>query len=932
MAVRRNLSVRFAGRAGRSTLAGALACLIDPPTLIAIGLLLLNDHLLKAAVPSWWTGKLSDLAGLYFFPFLVLAALSLPGLLFRRSGPSPDRADRLMVLALALSGLWFTALKGTPASNAWAVALLEAITGRGSLFVVADPTDLIALAMLPLAWLRWKGLVGRQLQRPPGRPSRWKRWFSYLALSAASLSAVATSPALVPVSFGAVFDVAADPGDADALYASLATQRILKCERRKGIWGLLAGSCDVKEVDYKVETYRSEDGGRTWALYAEVGGHLWADPHTQGRLYVLNEEGLYLVEGGQARLLDVPFTELQVLFFPNGYTTVDVLLNKYPLALDPTLPGVLYLADGQRILASVDGGETWAAQPSGAFSAPVTALAVAPSASQTLYAATGSRVLRSDDGGHSWPRAVDVGKDAAIRALAIHPGTPEVVYAAGKGVWRSVNGGTTWQQIYIGRRLNTLFLHPADPDLIYVASRFTDFADGALYAEGNVGFSDDGGNTWHSLEGQPGWSVAVSPVAPHRMVLALGEQGVAIQDSLLMLPSPTPVPGSDAPMVVYADALAAGPGDPVAWYALAGNPPVLGRSEDFSVRWTVRPLADTVDDPPATLSIVPVSPTDPLGSTGTLVALGEQTAYHLAWGPDDIGVERFPVPGLDRSGFSTTGTIPERRPLLVSPSDPSLLFTTAPGGVLRSEDGGRTWTTHVLSLTDSVDLWMMPTATPMQTDAPTRPPSLRSSSRSAQSLLVVLSMAPSHSTTLYAAQRTTYDGRRGQAVFRSDDGGHTWQPRAWLTDSVRLRTLAVHPADPEIVYGGGNGLYRSGGGGTTWALLSPSLAIRSLTVVPTDPRLLYAVTDEGVSRSDDGGLTWTALCPSGLVNGPAEYTGVHLAGIEPDQVVLSARPTRPELYLSPATTCLDLSASRYDPLHGWEQFTRGLPVFDLKHE
>ncbi|MBN1584730.1 MAG: hypothetical protein JXA89_28750 [Anaerolineae bacterium] len=59
-------------QASRSALSYACVCLTDPPAIAAIGLLLLNDHVLKAAVPSWWTGKLSDLAGLYFSPFCCL--------------------------------------------------------------------------------------------------------------------------------------------------------------------------------------------------------------------------------------------------------------------------------------------------------------------------------------------------------------------------------------------------------------------------------------------------------------------------------------------------------------------------------------------------------------------------------------------------------------------------------------------------------------------------------------------------------------------------------------------------------------------------------------------------------------------------------------------------------------------------------------------
>ena len=49
----------------------SLACLQHPLTLLSIAILLLNDHVLKVVSPSWLTGKLSDFAGLFFFPIIV---------------------------------------------------------------------------------------------------------------------------------------------------------------------------------------------------------------------------------------------------------------------------------------------------------------------------------------------------------------------------------------------------------------------------------------------------------------------------------------------------------------------------------------------------------------------------------------------------------------------------------------------------------------------------------------------------------------------------------------------------------------------------------------------------------------------------------------------------------------------------------------------
>ncbi len=76
----------------------ALHCLKHPATVASIALLVVNDHILKSLAPSWVTGKLSDFAGLFFFPFLLAAALSP---ITRRAG----------ALAFTITAAWFTLVK-----------------------------------------------------------------------------------------------------------------------------------------------------------------------------------------------------------------------------------------------------------------------------------------------------------------------------------------------------------------------------------------------------------------------------------------------------------------------------------------------------------------------------------------------------------------------------------------------------------------------------------------------------------------------------------------------------------------------------------------------------------------------------------------------------------------------------------------------------
>jgi hypothetical protein len=364
-------------------------------------------------------------------------------------------------------------------------------------------------------------------------------------------------------------------------------------------------------------------------------------------------------------------------------------------------------------------------------------------------------------------------------------------------------------------------------------------------------------------------------------------------------PSPTPLLGLatfDEPAVVYAAALAFGPGDPQTLYALTGDPRLLSRSEDGGSSWISHPLTRTLSDPPTALIARPLGPTrpgSPTGALASLVALGGRTTYSLTWRADRVAVESVALP----EGGVVTGT----RPLLAAPSHPDLLLTTAPGGVLRSDDGGETWAAHLVSPTASIS------QPPTLTVAPGQP--------------------SSPSVTVYAAVDVEHEGAPEQVVFRSDDGGVTWEPRSWLTETHRLTTLAVHPTAPDIVYGGGSGLYQSGDGGASWGRLDPEMKIRSLAILPTDPRLLYAVTADGVARSTDGGVTWTALCPVGRFNGPGELLGAAVAAIEFHPVVLLARPTRPDVRLPSLGTCSALDGPRYNLNQGWQRFSEGLPVF-----
>ena len=103
--------------------------LLDPVAIAALALLVLNDHVLKAAARGTSfgvvTGKLSDVAGMVFFPILVVAGIEL-GRQWRRSFPGPTPS--IAVAVAALVAVVFTLTKvSTVAGRVYAMtwALLQ---------------------------------------------------------------------------------------------------------------------------------------------------------------------------------------------------------------------------------------------------------------------------------------------------------------------------------------------------------------------------------------------------------------------------------------------------------------------------------------------------------------------------------------------------------------------------------------------------------------------------------------------------------------------------------------------------------------------------------------------------------------------------------------------------------------------------------------
>src|SRR5438132_1512223 len=136
------------GLTRRSELFASLSALARPISLAAIAPLLLSAHVSTPLWPSFITGKLSDVAGLYFTPYVVLAGIFALPIAMRGKGPVAIGCAVYLGTAAIFAALKLSAATADP------------LLSLASLFgfpvaIATDPTDLIALAVLPPSFAAW---------------------------------------------------------------------------------------------------------------------------------------------------------------------------------------------------------------------------------------------------------------------------------------------------------------------------------------------------------------------------------------------------------------------------------------------------------------------------------------------------------------------------------------------------------------------------------------------------------------------------------------------------------------------------------------------------------------------------------------------------------------------------------------------------------
>jgi photosystem II stability/assembly factor-like uncharacterized protein len=227
------------------------------------------------------------------------------------------------------------------------------------------------------------------------------------------------------------------------------------------------------------------------------------------------------------------------------------------------------------------------------------------------------------------------------------------------------------------------------------------------------------------------------------------------------------------------------------------------------------------------------------------------------WKTDDFGRTWNPI--FDDQPTGSIGTV------TVAPSNPDILYVgsgeglqrpdlSVGDGVYKSIDGGKTW--KHMGLGDGQQI-----------------PAIQVDPRDPDRVFVAVLGHP-------------YGANAERGVFRSIDGGKSWEKVLYKDENTGAIALEIDPADSRTIYaalwssrqgpwengawqGSTSGLYKSIDGGDSWRPLTKGLPTANeglgrigIGVSRSNPRCVYAIVDAdagGLYRSDDGGESWRLI-------------------------------------------------------------------------
>jgi photosystem II stability/assembly factor-like uncharacterized protein len=499
------------------------------------------------------------------------------------------------------------------------------------------------------------------------------------------------------------------------------------------------------------------------------------------------------------------------------------------LLVDPRRRERVWLASWEGIFVSEDRGETWAAH-NGDLSIPaggVQSLAIDPANGQ-LYAHRVGELFTSSDEGTSWSLLRCLGRRCG--SVVVDPADAGTLFTVSGGVLRSRDGGTVWEKLRAPKGgLFALLGFHGGRLFAYSRSYINGVFVDRLY------WSADQGASW-AAAGQPE-ADSIAVMASSGDTLYLGSEGRASLGGVFRSGD-----GGEhweaASMGLsgrWVESIAVDPHQPGVLYAQASDHLLV--SEDDGANWRLSLAAP---------GVLVFGTGDLLFDPNILGRVWSTTGSSL-WRSDDGGHRWMAVPRVD-SGTEALAADPRTR-----------------GGVWA---GGRNGLFH------------SPNGRAWKKVRPARGENIGVSD---------IAVAPGDPRIVWVAGYAA-TGAPGPRLYRSGDGGQSWQRRDDGLPYFVMR-LALDPENPDVLFAAaGNGLFGSSDGGASWQGLPPPTTVPAnpehirweIVASPVAPLTLYAnvngLESEVVYRSRDAGATWQAVGGGSIA--PGSF-GIRALAVDP---------------------------------------------------